>query len=121
MIICTSDDQIKTQVEAAQAKSPTVKYKMLVHESREGWLDFWEEMDRAPLPFVRPAGDSAPLNSDMMLLYFTSGTTGMPKMVAHDYTYPLGHIVTAVFWHNVDPQGRHLTSVRYRMGQIGLG
>jgi acetyl-CoA synthetase len=109
MIICTSDDQIKEQVEEAESESPTLKTKMLVHESREGWLDFWGEMEKERPPFIRPEGEDAPKNSDIMLLYFTSGTTGMPKMVVHDYTYPLGHIVTAVFWHNVDPDGCHLT------------
>ena len=56
-----------------------------------------------------PQGDEATHNDDIMLLYFTSGTTGMPKMVAHNFTYPLGHIVTAVYWHNADPEGLHLT------------
>lgn len=109
MIICTSDDQIKEQVEECEAESPTLKLKMLVHEQREGWLSFEKEMACARPAFVRPQGENAPKNGDIMLLYFTSGTTGMPKMVVHDYTYPLGHIVTAVFWHNADPEGRHLT------------
>ncbi|MEI6102013.1 MAG: AMP-binding protein, partial [Eubacteriales bacterium] len=109
MIICTSDDEIKEQVEVCENECPTLKYKMLVHESRPGWLNFSEEMDRANPVYIRPTGKDAPKNSDIMLLYFTSGTTGMPKMVVHDYTYPLGHIVTAVYWHNADPDGIHLT------------
>jgi len=109
MIVCTSDDQIKQQVEECEAESPTLEKKMLVHESRAGWLDFWAEMDRERPAFRRPAGKDASRNKDIMLLYFTSGTTGMPKMVAHDFTYPLGHIVTAVFWHDADPEGIHLT------------
>ena len=109
MIICTADDEIKEQVDAAESESPTLRFKMLVHESRPGWLNFWEEMDKAAPVFERPTGEDAPKNSDHMLLYFTSGTTGMPKMVVHDFTYPLGHIVTAVYWHNADPDGIHLT------------
>ncbi len=109
MIICTSNDEIKEQVEICESESPTLKNKILVHESRDGWLNFWEEMEKADPVFVRPSGEDAPRNEDIMLLYFTSGTTGMPKMVVHDYTYPLGHIVTAVFWHNADPDGIHLT------------
>ena len=60
-----------------------------------------------------------------MLLYFTSGTTGMPKMVAHNFVYPLGHIVTAVYWHNADPEGLHLTVAdtgwaKERMGESSM-
>ena len=109
MIICTSDDEIKERVEECESESLTLKTKILMHESREGWLNFWDEMEKANPVFPRPTGADAPRNEDIMLLYFTSGTTGMPKMVVHDYTYPLGHIVTAVYWHNADPDGVHLT------------
>ncbi len=71
-----------------------------------GWLDFNKGIDGAP-SFRRP--DKVNSNSDVMLLYFTSGTSGEPKMVAHDFTYPLGHIVTARFWHNLRPGDIHLT------------
>lgn len=71
-----------------------------------GWLDFNKGIDGAPA-FRRP--EKVNSNSDVMLLYFTSGTSGEPKMVAHDFTYPLGHIVTARFWHNLRPGDIHLT------------
>jgi acetyl-CoA synthetase len=71
------------------------------------WNDFSLLMEKAPARFKRPAQANA--NSDIMLLYFTSGTTGMPKMVSHDYAYPLGHIATAKYWHQVVPGGLHLT------------
>lgn len=71
-----------------------------------GWLDFNKGVDGAPA-FRRP--EKVNSNSDVMLLYFTSGTSGEPKMVAHDFTYPLGHIVTARFWHNLRPGDIHLT------------
>ncbi|MDR1857942.1 MAG: AMP-binding protein, partial [Treponema sp.] len=71
------------------------------------WADFSQLMDSAPAEFKRPAKANA--NDDIMLLYFTSGTTGMPKMVRHDFAYPLGHISTAKFWHQVIPGGLHLT------------
>jgi acetyl-CoA synthetase len=71
------------------------------------WNDFSLLMEKAPARFERPARANA--NSDIMLLYFTSGTTGMPKMVSHDYAYPLGHIATAKYWHQVVPGGLHLT------------
>jgi acetyl-CoA synthetase len=70
------------------------------------WHDFHKGIQQAP-KFVKPAISTK--NDDLLFLYFTSGTTGNPKMVAHDYTYPLAHISTAVFWHNVEENGRHLT------------
>ena len=72
----------------------------------EGWFDFNEEINAAA-PFVRP--ELANTNDDVSLMYFTSGTTGNPKMVAHDFTYPLGHIITGSFWHNVKEDSLHLT------------
>ena len=72
----------------------------------EGWYDFNKEIEKAK-PFVRPENPNA--NDDVSLLYFTSGTTSEPKMVAHDFTYPLGHIITASFWHNLHEDSLHLT------------
>ncbi len=109
MIIATSDDDLKKHVEAAESESPTLEHKMIVGEQRKGWLNYWDEMEKAEAGWTRPCGKDATQNEDIMLLYFTSGTTGMPKMVAQNYLYPLGHIVTAVYWHNADPEGIHLT------------
>lgn len=66
-------------------------------------------MENTPAEFKRPKGDKANSNDDISLLYFTSGTTGMPKMVQHDFTYPLGHINTAKYWHNATSDGLHFT------------
>jgi acetyl-CoA synthetase len=71
------------------------------------WIDFNPFFNAASPDFKKP--EKANSNDDIMLLYFTSGTTGMPKMVRHDYTYPLGHIATAKYWHQVVPEGLHLT------------
>ncbi|MDR2900046.1 MAG: AMP-binding protein [Treponema sp.] len=73
------------------------------------WNDFNAMAEKASSSFVRPAGNDAPKNDDIMLLYFTSGTTGMPKMVSHNFVYPLGHILTARFWQNIQEGGLHLT------------
>jgi acetyl-CoA synthetase len=73
------------------------------------WQDFNAKMENASSAFARPTGNAAPKNNDIMLLYFTSGTTGMPKMVSHDFVYPLGHILTARFWQNIQVGGLHLT------------
>jgi acetyl-CoA synthetase len=106
-IICTDSGDIKTRIDGAK-DIPTLKLKLLCGD-REGWLNYEKGVDGASESFVKPAPEDLPENGDIMLLYFTSGTTGMPKMVAHSYTYPLGHIPTAVFWHNCDPDGMHLT------------
>jgi len=83
--------------------------KAIIGGGRAGWLDFNAEMEKASADFKRPSGDNAPANSDILLIYFTSGTTGMPKMVQHNFTYPLGHILTARYWQNVTDDGLHLT------------
>jgi acetyl-CoA synthetase len=109
MIVSVSDEIVIRHIEESEAQSPSLALKILVGGSRAGWLDFKAEIERAPEFFPRPLGDSATSNSDIMLLYFTSGTTGMPKMVQHDFTYPLGHILTAKYWQNVQEDGLHLT------------
>jgi acetyl-CoA synthetase len=76
-------------------------------EALLAWTDFKPLMDSASPDFKKP--DNVNSNDDIMLLYFTSGTTGMPKMVRHDFTYPLGHVATAKYWHRVIPDGLHLT------------
>jgi len=88
-------------------ESPTTKLLISVGpEVPEGFLDFHEGIRHAA-PFVRPQHVNT--NDDIMLMYFTSGTTGEPKMVAHDFTYPLGHISTGCFWHNLHEGSLHLT------------
>jgi acetyl-CoA synthetase len=109
MLVSVTDDAVISHVEQALPKSPTLVLKALVGDRRPGWLDFTEEMEKAPDKFVRPAGADASVNSDILLLYFTSGTTGMPKMVQHNFTYPLGHILTAKYWQHVSDEGLHLT------------
>jgi acetyl-CoA synthetase len=109
MIVCVAEPEVIHHVEEAEASSPTLIRKALIGENREGWLNFNTGMEKSPELFVRPTGNEATKNDDIMLLYFTSGTTGMPKMVSHDYTYPLGHIVTAKYWQNVIDDGLHFT------------
>jgi acetyl-CoA synthetase len=109
MIVAVNEDVLCHEVEASQSQSPSLKVKAVVNGRREGWIDFSAEMEQASEKFERPSGGLAVRNSDIMLLYFTSGTTGMPKMVQHNFTYPLGHILTAKFWQNVEDNGLHLT------------
>lgn len=109
MIVCVPELEVIQHVEESQEKSPTFVVKALVGEAREGWLNFSAGMEQSSELFVRPTGDQASHNDDIMLLYFTSGTTGMPKMVNHNFVYPLGHILTAKYWQNVQDDGLHFT------------
>jgi acetyl-CoA synthetase len=109
MIVCVPEPEVIQHVEEAEPSTPSMVRKALIGENREGWLNFTTGMEKSPETFVRPTGKDASSNQDIMLLYFTSGTTGMPKMVSHNYTYPLGHILTAKFWQNVQDDGLHFT------------
>lgn len=109
MIVSVADSEVIEHIEASMEKSPTFKLKALVGGNREGWLDFNSELESASECFTKPTGTDTSSNDDIMLLYFTSGTTGMPKMVSHNYAYPLGHILTAKYWQNVTEDGLHLT------------
>ena len=106
-ILCTADGNVAEAVDAAAAKCPDVACKILVNGSREGWHCFNEEQPLFSSRFDR--AEDAPCGSDPMLMYFTSGTSGYPKLAAHNYKYPLGHFITAKYWHRVNPDGLHLT------------
>ena len=109
MIVSVADDEVIKHIETSTHQTPTLKSKALIGEPREGWLDFTSELENASDMFEKPVGNEATTNDDIMLIYFTSGTTGMPKMVMHNFTYPLGHIATAKYWQNVEVGGLHLT------------
>ena len=106
-IICVDDDYVIEQAEAALAKCPGVGIKLLVGGEREGWRNFNEEYTLFSSHFDRT--DDSPCGDDPMLMYFTSGTSGYPKIALHNYKYPLGHFHTAKYWHCVNPDGLHLT------------
>ncbi|ULQ61200.1 AMP-binding protein [Brucepastera parasyntrophica] len=109
MIVSIDDPVLQEQIEASLPASPTVKTLVTVGRDRPGWQSFHSVFDTLSDEFTRPEGKDSAGNKDIMLLYFTSGTSGEPKMVQHDFTYPLGHIVTAKYWQNVRDGGLHLT------------
>ena len=106
-ILCTADGEVSTAVELAAQKAPGLAHKILVGGTREGWRSFDEEYSLYSSHYARTA--DAPCGSDPMLMFFTSGTSGYPKIAAHSYKYPLGHFITAKYWHQVNPDGLHLT------------
>lgn len=106
-IICAGEEYIMQQVAASKADSPTLETLICIGPKQaEGFHDWHKEWNDAPR-FVRPAVPND--NNDTMLMYFTSGTSGEPKMVAHNYLYAMGHLTTGVFWHNLAEDSIHLT------------
>ena len=106
-IVCTADDGVPNAVDAAAVQTPGLTTKIMVGGHREGWHDFNEEYTMFSSHFAR--AEDAPCGSDPMLMFFTSGTSGYPKIAAHNYKYPLGHFITAKYWHRVNPDGLHFT------------
>ncbi len=122
MFICVDDEYVLTQVETARAEAPCIKNIALVGGGkREGWADFNEEIAKFPETFERPTGAEARDNNDVMQMYFTSGTTGMPKMVCHNYIHPLGHIVTAKYWQQVQENKLHMSVCDSGWAKFGWG
>ena len=106
-IVCTADGDTARQVELAEKDSPSLRLKIMAGGSREGWHSFDEEYPVYRSKYERAPG--APCGDDLMLMFFTSGTTGYPKIAAHTYKYALGHYVTAKYWHCVHADGLHFT------------
>ena len=117
-IVACGDQDIIDNVEAARPYCPTLKHCVSIGpDVPYGWRDFHEGINKA-MPFVRISDNE---NTDTMLMYFTSGTTGNPKMVCHDFTYPLGHIITAACWHNLYEESLHLTLSDTGWGKAAWG
>lgn len=108
-IVCTGDGDVAHQAELATESCDYPILKIIAHGEREGWRTFDKEMYECSDVFERPSKEEESCGSDPMLMFFTSGTTGYPKIATHNHKYPLGHFITARFWHNVDPNGIHFT------------
>ena len=105
-VVCTAGDGVCDCVDSVADKLPSLKWKLTVNGTRDSWMDFDAMYGNFSPVFPR---NPSLKSTDPMLIFFSSGTTGYPKMVEHDYTYPLGHIMTARHWHKVVPSGLHFT------------
>ena len=106
-ILCTADGDVARQVELAEAEYDGLRTKLLVGGQREGWNSFNDEYRLYSTHFDRTA--DTPCGDEPMLMFFTSGTTGYPKIAMHSCKYPLGHYLTAKYWHGADDEGLHFT------------
>ena len=120
-VVCVDDDYVCGQVEAALPDAPTIQEKILVAGHRDGWLDFDELLAAQPDTFERPTGDAGVTSKDIMLMYFTSGTTGNPKAVLHNFAHPLGHIITAKYWQQVQEDKLHMSVTDSGWAKFGWG
>jgi len=106
-IICTGQSSVANEADKAIENNSSVATKIMINGEREGWHNYDKEYERFRSTY--PRTEDAPCGEDLMLMYFTSGTTGYPKIAAHTYTYGLGHFITAKYWHCVEPNGVHYT------------
>jgi len=121
MLVCVDDDYVCRQAEGAIEKAPSVQNKVVVAGTREGWLSFDELLANASEDWQRPTGEAATTSKDIMLIYFTSGTTGNPKAVMHNFAHPLGHIITAKYWQQVRENGLHMSVTDSGWAKFGWG
>ena len=123
MMVCVADEYVNTQVEGALPTSPSIQNKVIVAGNRDGWLNFEELIADEPDTWERPAAGSpeAVTSKDIMLIYFTSGTTGHPKPVMHNYAHPLGHILTAKYWQQVRENCLHMSVTDSGWAKFGWG
>jgi acetyl-CoA synthetase len=112
MVVSVADERVMGEIDSAfddLDRPSMVRAWLGGAASKDGWIDFAREMQTASAEFIRPSGEEATRNDDTLLAYFTSGTAGHPKMVRHDQTYPLGHILTAKYWQQVEEDRLHYT------------
>lgn len=121
-IICIDDDFVVEQVNGAFDQVESLKNRLVVGGGkRENWIPFNEEMEKYSDEFPRPTGEEATKWNDTMLVYFTSGTTGMPKSVMHNFAHPFGHIITAKYWQQVQENKLHMSVSDSGWAKFGWG
>lgn len=122
LFVCVNDEYVLTQVESALPEAPCIKHLAMVGGgTREGWTDLNQVISTFPETFERSDAVADLNNNDVMQMYFTSGTTGMPKMVCHNYIHPLGHIVTAKYWQQVQENKLHMSVSDSGWAKFGWG
>lgn len=104
-IVCTTQNEVPEKITAALKEADMTAKLWCVQKDADGFENLTEAMREAPEKFERVQT----LATDPMMLYFTSGTTGDPKGVIHEHSYPLAHIVTAKYWHQAEDNGLHFT------------
>ncbi len=120
-MVCVDDDYVCGEVEKALPESPSIESVIVAGGTREGWTSYESLLEEGSEGWVRPAGDKATKNSDIMLIYFTSGTTGMAKAVCHSFVHPLGHIITAKYWQQVQEDRLHMSVSDSGWAKFGWG
>ena len=117
-LICVGEEELLTHVRASKEKCPHLRVTAALGGKHEGFEDFDRLLAEAPDAMD---GCYDPSPEDVMLIYFTSGTTGMPKMLAHDFRYGLGHLITGAFWHNLTDKSIHITTADSGWAKCGWG
>ena len=120
-MVCVDDDYVCGEVEKALPESPSIENIVVAGGTREGWTSYESLLEKGSENWIRPTGDKATKNSDIMLIYFTSGTTGMAKAVCHSFVDPLGHIITAKYWQQVQEDRLHMSVSDSGWAKFGWG
>lgn len=121
MMVCVADDYVCEQTEHALPEAPTIENRVIVAGHRDGWTPFDELIADEPDTFERPTGEEGVTSRDIMLIYFTSGTTGLAKAVCHNFAHPLGHILTAKYWQQVRENELHMSVTDSGWAKFGWG
>ncbi|WP_165055998.1 MULTISPECIES: AMP-binding protein [unclassified Adlercreutzia] len=121
MMVCVNDDYVCTQTELALSDAPTIANRVVVAGDRAGWTSFDALIADEPDTFARPTGEAGVTSKDIMLIYFTSGTTGNAKAVCHNFAHPLGHIITAKYWQQVRENELHMSVTDSGWAKFGWG
>lgn len=120
-MVCVDDDYVCGEVEKALPEAPSIENIIVAGGVREGWISYENLLEEGSETWIRPVGDKATKNSDIMLIYFTSGTTGMAKAVCHSFVHPLGHIITAKYWQQAQEDRLHMSVSDSGWAKFGWG
>ena len=121
MVVSIEEDSLLPDYEKAQEELGIDLKKLVIETERDGWINFNEAIKKESPIFERPTGEDKTYAEEIFLIYFTSGTSGLPKMVSHKHTYSLGHIPTAKYWHNVVEDGIHHSAADTGWGKAVWG